>query len=186
MAWHCIIQYSIIISNSFLIAPSREPWELVCSDVSSYTVSLRWYRFTPDLTGSLLTGYFISYKAVHFPDPTVYNVTLESFKYNYIVEGLKGYTNYSFEMYVFNPWGKSNSSTVECRTEEGSKEYSCENSIYLRLRLSIVARFLLIIEPSVHYITVARGSEFISSFAYIYRHLVVHEQLRQRRHVLKK
>ncbi len=74
------------------------------------------------MTGSLLTGYFISYRAIHPPDPATYNVTFEAFKYNYVAEGLKGYTNYSFEMYVFNPWGRSNTSTVVCRTEEGSKK----------------------------------------------------------------
>ena len=121
-----LLSPSSIVDNhkifSLFIAPSREPWELLCSDVSSYTVSLHWYRFTPDLTGSLLTGYVISYKAIYPPHPTVYNVTLESFKHNYVAENMKAFTNYSFELYVFNPWGRSNSSTVVCRTEEGSKK----------------------------------------------------------------
>jgi hypothetical protein len=66
----------------------------------------------------------MSYRAIGHPDATVYNVTLETFKYNYVAEGLKGYTNYSFEIYVYNPWGRSNTSTVVCRTEEGSKKIS--------------------------------------------------------------
>lgn len=105
----------------FSIAPTREPWELKCTGVSSYTISLHWYRFTPDLTGSLLTGYLISYRAISPPDPAIFNVTLESFKYNYVAEGLKAFTNYSLELYVFNPWGRSNTSKVYCKTEEGSK-----------------------------------------------------------------
>ncbi|XP_028392974.1 uncharacterized protein LOC114517441 isoform X2 [Dendronephthya gigantea] len=110
-------------------APSREPWELVCSGQTSYTISLHWYRFTPGLTGSLLTGYLISYQAIKPPDPTIYNKTIAGFKYNYIVEGLKGYTNYSFEMYVYNPWGRSKTSKVECRTEEGKPLASPGNLI---------------------------------------------------------
>ena len=119
---HHVIHHHVKLIFLFNIAPTREPWELICSDVSSYTISLHWYRFTPDLTGSRLTGYFISYQAIEPPDPTMFNVTLESFKYNYVVENLKAYTNYTFELHVFNPWGRSNTSTVVCKTEEGSTE----------------------------------------------------------------
>jgi hypothetical protein len=117
-----IIHHPVKLLFLFNIAPTREPWELICSGVSSYTISLHWYRFTPDLTGSRLTGYFVSYRAIDPPDPTMYNVTLKPFKHNYVVENLKAYTNYSFELHVFNPWGKSNTSSIVCKTEEGSME----------------------------------------------------------------
>ena len=123
MYWY-LLSSTIVLIFVFGIAPTREPWELVCSGVSSYTVSLHWYQFTPGLTGSILTGYFISYRAVEPPYPGIHNVTLESFKYNYIAENLKAFTNYSFELHVFNPWGRSNTSTVVCQTEEGSMDQS--------------------------------------------------------------